>query len=101
MAVPESIRRVERPVNTVVYDNGTDGPLRYAVRDRVGIKYIPGGNPQPMNGHVIGHIIDGKFVPAQKKEPSAFPDMLSYGASALVKSVSRDMPTREQQTCFF
>ena len=91
MAVPDYIRKVPRPVNTIVVDNGRDGPNRYAVRERIGTRYIPGGNPQPRNGKVIGHIRDGKFV--SKQEPSSVtgPDMLSYGASAFVKSVSRDL----------
>ena len=48
-------------------------------------------NPQPRNGRVIGHIRDGKSVPKQKKTSTSGPDMLSYGASAFVKSVSRDL----------
>ena len=67
MAVPEYIRMVPRPVNTIVEDNGRDGPNRFAVRERVSIKYISGGNPQPKNGKVIGHIRDGKYVPKQDK----------------------------------
>ncbi len=91
MAVPDYIRKVPRPVNTIVEDNGRDGPNRYAVRERISTRYIPGGNPQPRNGKVIGHIRDGRFV--SKQEPSAVtgPDMLSYGASAFVKSVSLDL----------
>ncbi len=65
MAIPEYIRKVPRPVNTVVVDNGKDGPNRYAVRERAGIKYIQNGNPQPKNGKVIGHIFDGAYVPPQ------------------------------------
>ncbi len=61
MAVPASIRAVERPSNTIVEDNGRDGPNRYAVRLRAGVKYVPGGNPQPRNGKVIGHIVDGSM----------------------------------------
>ena len=34
MAVPASIRAVERPSNTIIEDNGRDGPNRYAVRLR-------------------------------------------------------------------
>ena len=91
MAVPEYIRMVPRPVNTIVEDNGRDGPNRFAVRERVSIKYISGGNPQPKNGKVIGHIRDGKYVPKQDKASVSGPDMLSYGASAFVKSVSEDL----------
>lgn len=90
MPVPESIRRIERPKNTIVYDNGQDGPKRYAVRERKSVKYVPGGNPQPQNGKVIGHIIGDSFVPLNRK-PDAAADMLSYGAAALVKSVSQDI----------
>ena len=91
MAVPDHIRKVPRPVNTIVEDNGRDGPNRYAVRERINTKYIPRGNPQPRNGKVIGHIRDGRFVSKQEPSSVACPDMLSYGASAFVKSVSRDL----------
>ena len=57
MAVPESIRKVPRPVNTIVQDNGKEGPNRYPVRERISVTYVSGGNPQPKNGKVIGHIV--------------------------------------------
>lgn len=63
MAVPAEIRAVPRPKNTVIDDSGRDGPKRYAVRERSYSKYVAGGNPQPHNGKVIGHIIDMKYVP--------------------------------------
>ena len=85
MPVPETIRTVKRPINTIVDDNNRNGPLRYAVRERAGTKYIPGKNPQPHNGRVIGHIIKDKFVPIVKKTTNE-PKMPSYGAAALVKS---------------
>lgn len=91
MAIPEEIRKVERPRNTVVTDNGKDGVHRYAVRERAGTKYVPGGNPQPRNGKVIGYIYNGAYVPKEGPVSEAKPDMLSYGASALVKSVSEDL----------
>ena len=91
MSVPEEIRKVERPKNTVVYDNGKDGPYRYSVRERNGIKYISGKNPQPQNGKVIGHIIDYTYVPLKEKTAQNGPDMLSYGSATLVKSVSEDI----------
>ena len=89
MPVPEKIRKVPRPVNTIVMDNGKDGPKRYAVRERAGIRYVAGGNPQPRNGKVIGHIINGAYVPLNAVESA--PDMLSYGAAAFVRSVTRDL----------
>lgn len=93
MAVPAEIRAVPRPVNTIVEDNGKDTLKRYAVRQRGASKYVAGGNPQPHNGKVIGHIIGGRYVPLEETASagSGLPDMLSYGASALVKSVTSDM----------
>lgn len=76
MAIPEYIRKVPRPVNTVVVDNGKDGPNRYAVRERAGTKYIRDGNPQPKNGKVIGHIFDGAYIPLMEKQPH--PDRTCY-----------------------
>ena len=38
MGIPEEIRRVQRPVNTVVVTNGTNTAKRYAVRERKGVK---------------------------------------------------------------
>ena len=43
MMVPESIRSVPRPTNTVVVDSGHNGALRYAVRERAGLKYDRSG----------------------------------------------------------
>lgn len=91
MGVSEVIRKVPRPKNTVVIDYGEGhGNLRYAVRERTGVRYVRHSNPQPINGRVIGHIIDGTFVPVvpvMKEEA----DFLSFGPSAFVKSVSDDL----------
>lgn len=91
MPVPAEIRAVPRPKNTVVEDNGREGPNRYAVRERSSTTYVAGSNPQPHNGRVIGHIIDYKFVPKTAAPVRDEPDMLSYGASALVHSVTEDI----------
>ena len=53
--------------------------------------YVSGGNPQPRNGKVIGHIVEGVYVPLGIAAVKAEPDMLSYGASAFVRSVSKDL----------
>ena len=39
MAVPESVRKVARPVNTIVEDSGRNTKYRYAVRERGEIVY--------------------------------------------------------------
>ena len=71
MPIPEEIRRVPRPRNTVVVDTRRDGPNRYAVRARKAVKYVHYGNPQPINGKVIGHIFEGRFVQIEEKSGSA------------------------------
>ena len=91
MAIPEEIRRVARPKNTVVVLSGTKGSNLYAVRERAGFKYSPIGNPQPINGRIIGHIVDGRYVPLHESLSLAEPDMLSYGASAFIHSCSEDL----------
>ena len=86
MAIPEEIRRVARPKNTVVVLSGTKGAKRYAVRERAGYTYGPRGNSQPINGRIIGHIVDGRYVPLHEGLSLATPAMLSYGASAFLHS---------------
>lgn len=56
MAVPANRRAVIRPKNTIVDDNGREESNRFPVRERTSSKYIPGRNPQPGNGKVIGHM---------------------------------------------
>ena len=91
--VPEEIRKVKRPVNTIVENTGRIGPYQYPVRERSDITYIAGGNPQPHNGKVIGHIIDGVFVPKENKTKTAFngPDMKSYGVAAFIHGFVNDI----------
>ena len=60
MAVPESIRNIERPKNTVVIAYGKNKD-KYAVKKRIGCKYDNGRNI-PVDGPTIGHIVDGKYV---------------------------------------
>lgn len=91
MSVPEEIRKVERPKNTVVIDTGNATVYRYAVRERRGVTYVSGGNPQPMNGKIIGHIIEGKYVSLEEKAATKGPDALSYGSSKLIKDLSEDV----------
>lgn len=91
MKVPEEIRKVKRPVNTIVADSGTDSEYRYAVRERKGMTYNADGGAMPTNGRVVGHIINGKFVPVRDKTMAQEQDILSYGAAALFHSVSQDL----------
>ena len=93
MAVPESIRQVPRPSNTVVIDSGSNGLKRYAVHSRAKVVYTPGRNPRPVNGPVIGHIIGGKFLPVvsgAKLAPNG-PEYVSYGVISLVHDELRGL----------
>ncbi len=87
MSVPESIRKVERPTNSIVYKI-KEGV--YGVRERAGVKYNSKGKPQPINGRVIGHIINEKYI-SLVDSISDIPMFLSYGSSALIKSFSDDI----------
>ena len=68
MGVPEHIRKVERPKNTVVvdYGNGT-----YAVRERNGCRVLHSEDGTlrrvPVDGKIIGHIANGRFIPKNDK----------------------------------
>lgn len=84
MGIPEEIRKIERPKNTIVY-RIRDGV--YGVRGRNGVKYSRNGNPSPINGKVVGHIENGRFV-SLANEMTRKPLFLSYGSSALVKDCS-------------
>ena len=90
MGVPESIRKVARPKNTVVVDSGS-GAMRYAVRERSGVEYVRGSNPRPKNGRVVGHIVGGRYVPSAGKKAARLGDVvqvLSCGGAELALSAS-------------
>ena len=91
MGVPADIRAVPRPKNTIVVDSGRETVNRYAVVKRAYVKYIPGGNPQPRNGKVIGHIINYKFVEISEKNIYSGPSKLQYGLSTLIKNITNDV----------
>ncbi len=60
MKVPEEIRAIERPRNTIVVPS-VNGRV-YAVRARAGTRR-EGKRSFPINGPVIGHIRDGRYIP--------------------------------------
>ena len=65
MGVPEEIRKVERPKNTVVVAYGKNGD-KYAVRSRVGCRYED-GRRIPVEGAIVGHIVDGRYIPVDER----------------------------------
>lgn len=66
MSIPEEIRAVPRPKNTVVFAYGKNKD-RYGVKERIGCQRKNGKN-YPVNGKVVGHIVDGKYVPKESTE---------------------------------
>lgn len=88
--VPEEIRNVERPKNTIVAPSSKEGI--YLVRERNGYK-----NGKPINGKVVGHIIDKTYV--DKKDNIKKVKRVSlrdisykyYGKVAFADSVGKDI----------
>ena len=93
MPVPEEIRKVPRPKNTVC--KATSNPSIYLVIERKGCRYDK-GRRLPVNGSTIGHIIDGAYVPLGKGEAhgrlsTSEPSMLKYGNVAFAHAVGQSL----------
>ena len=69
MPTPKDILAVPRPKNTVVVTYGKAHD-RYAVRRRVGCRYVKGRHV-PVTGPTVGHIVGGAFVPLEEHPPVA------------------------------
>ena len=93
MPIPKEILAVERPRNTVVIAYGKNKDL-YAVRQRVGCRN-DNGRHLPVNGPTIGHIVDGRYVPASDEshaDVSASPvDIKDWAGVVLCDRLSRDL----------
>jgi hypothetical protein len=95
MAVPEDIRKVERPRGTVVGD-GHDGvyPVREKLSSRSWVDDEGKRHRPSRNGKVVGHIIDGMFVPSSKKAETVSVcdvDIKDWGEYCLCESLNRDL----------
>ena len=95
MAVPENIRKVERPKGTVVGD-GRDGV--YPVREKLSSKSWVDGNGKrhrpSTNGRVVGHIVDGTYVPSTPKAETVSVcdvDIKDWGEYCLCDSLNRGL----------
>ncbi len=84
MSVPEDIRAVPRPTNSVVFNSGSNGPKQYYVRMHNGYKHVEGKPSQPTFGPVIGYIINHQFVQTVQPTKLEVPEIASYGSSALM-----------------
>ena len=96
MSVPEEVRKVERPVGTVVCD-GRNGV--YAVREKFSGGYYvdeEGNRHRPSrNGKVVGHIIDLKYIPNPSEENVSVScgnvDLKDWGNIELFDRLNRDL----------
>jgi len=89
--VPETIRKVERPKNTIVQATKKDNI--YLVVQRVGCRY-DNGRRLPVNGKVIGHIIDGQYVPKEESEERLSQrsfHVLKYGSAAFADKMGNEL----------
>ena len=84
MPVPKEYLQVKRPKNTICKMIGN----KCAVIERVGCKRVNGKNI-PMNGHVIGHIIDSVYVP--KSKVSFRITLKNYGDFAMADMLSSEI----------
>ena len=91
MPIPQHILSVERPRNSVVICYGKNKD-HYAVRERVGCKYV-NGRHVPVNGPTIGHIVDGKYVPNAPVPPVSMcdVDLKDWANVELCHKLSKDV----------
>ena len=82
-----------RPTNTVVEERvSKSGDVNYIVRCRNGTDYR-GGRSLPINGGIVGYIIDGEYVARAEPgpvEPDEV-DMLTWAVERLALDLSRDV----------
>ena len=89
MAVPEEIRKVERPKNTIVVKRG-NGPRMYAVVERVGCRRV-GNRNVPVNGRTVGYIMQGVFVAYSDSVSQRKIELKDYADVVLIDTVSRSL----------
>lgn len=93
MSVPEDIRTIERPRGTVVCD-GRNGV--YPVREKLSGGYWVDDDGKPhrpsRNGRVVGHIVDGTYVPKELDlVPVGDVDLKDWGNIELFDRLNRDI----------
>ena len=85
MAIPKEILEIERPSSTRVKEqNG-----KYMVIKRTSV--LKNGKPVPVELGVIGHIIDGKYIPKQKRLDIGSIELKEYAGSTLAYRLSKDV----------
>lgn len=85
MAIPKEILKISRPSSTRVKEqNG-----KYMVIKRTSV--MKNGKPTPVELGVIGHIVDGKYVPKQKRLNISTIEFKEFAGSTLAYRLSKDV----------
>ena len=85
MAIPKEILEISRPSSTRVKEqNG-----KYMVIKRTSV--MKNGKPKPVELGVIGHIVDGKYVPKQKRLNISTIEFKEFAGSTLAYTLSKDV----------
>lgn len=85
MAIPKEILEISRPSSTRVKEqNG-----KYMVIKRTSV--MKNGKPKPVELGVIGHIVDGKYVPKQKRLNISTIEFKEFAGSTLAYRLSKDV----------
>ena len=98
MGISKDILAVERPKNTVVHDSHGNGKYRYSVVARTGCVRRTTGN-YPVNGGIVGHIIDGSFVPCAPKVSRRQLTLRRFGDVAVTDHFGKDV-LAELMACY-
>lgn len=85
MAIPEKIRAVQRPKNTVVKQRGARYVVVRRTSRRVGKRVLP------VDLETVGEIVNGTFVERSKKPAVRTIDIKDYGEVALCDRHGRDL----------
>ena len=85
MAIPKEILEIERPSYTRVKEqNG-----KYMVIKRTSV--MKNGKPTPVELGVIGHIVDGEYIPKKKKLDISSIEFKEFAGSTLAYKLSKDV----------
>lgn len=94
MGVPEEVRKVPRPIGTVVMDSRKG---IYAVREKLYMEPYQDESGRwhrpSRNGKVVGHIIDGRYVPKEEDGSVSVGrvDVKAWGEYELCDRLNRDI----------
>ena len=86
MAIPQIVKCVDRPSNTIIVDTGVESSHRFAVR-KILSPEERGAHQNTKYGPIVGYIANGTYIPKDSTAISTLPPMLSFGGSVLLISV--------------